>query len=86
VTVGRKDLDRVCLEIAPRLAATLHSQLGERMGFTLFIFNFGDPGKDDFVAYVSNTQREDMIKAVEQWLARQKAGLTTDPPGPKLEA
>lgn len=83
MTVQRKDLDRVCREIAPRLDATLHAQVGERMGFALLIFNFGEPGEDEYVAYVSNTQREDMIKAIEQFLARQKVGLTTDPPGPQ---
>lgn len=27
-----------------------------------------------------------MIGAVKEWLARQEAGITTDPPGPKVEA
>ena len=82
--IGREVLDKTVRELAPKLDATLHAQLGERMGFTLFIFNFGEPGEDDFVSYISNAQRADMIKTVEQWFARQKAGITTDPLGPKV--
>lgn len=50
------------------------------MGFALFVFDFGERGN---LAYCSNAEREDMIKTVEEWLAKQQAGLTTDPPGPR---
>lgn len=82
--ITREVLDKTCRELAPRLDATLHAQTGERMGFLVFLFNFGDPGDDSYLSYVSNAQRDDMIKVVEQWLARQKAGLATDPLGPRI--
>ena len=49
-------------------------------GFTVFTFDFGEKGN---MAYVSNCERADMIRLVEEWLAYQKAGLRTDPPGPR---
>lgn len=40
-------------------------------GFALFIFPLdAEPTKAD---YVSNVQREDMIEALREWLARQDA-------------
>lgn len=81
--IAREVLDKTCRELAPRLDATLHSQLGERVGFAVLIFNFGEPGDDQFISYVSNAQRDDMIKVLKQWLARQEVGLASDPRGPK---
>jgi len=38
-----------------------------------------------YLAYVSNVNREDMIKTVKEWLARAESGLMTDPPGPRAK-
>jgi len=54
----------------------------QKVGLMLLVFEFGDQGN---LAYISNAQREDMIAVVEEWLARTKAGLATDPPGPRGE-
>lgn len=40
-------------------------------GFALFIFEFGATSR---INYISNAQREDMMKAVSQWLAQQNEG------------
>jgi len=53
---------------------------GKRIGITLFVFEFGDRGN---LAYISNATREDMVATVKEWLAREEAGLTTDPQGPR---
>ena len=62
------------LEAAARQLAALidaaTNRAGKRYGFTLFLFSFEGPE----LAYISNAQRKDMIKAVEEWLQRQRSG------------
>lgn len=79
----RKQLERSCRTLAPMLDQGLASEHGERVGFVLMVFDFGDGGN---LAYISNADRAGMISAVKEWLSRQEAGLATDPPGPKVEA
>ncbi len=81
--------DRVKLEVAAQMVAraideTLPRLIGtaDRVGFAVFVFDFGDGGN---LAYCSNADRTTMISAVKEWLARQEAGLTTDPPGSRAE-
>ena len=57
-------------------------KLGKKVGVTLFVFEFGQRGNCE---YISNADRADMIGVVEEWLDRMKAGLTTDPLGPRGE-
>jgi hypothetical protein len=83
--IPRKVLDRTCRELAPKLDGELAIRHGERTGFVLMIFDFTGTGQGH-LAYVSNAQRDGMIGAVREWLARQEAGVTTDPLGPKVEA
>lgn len=40
-------------------------------GFALLLFAFGDPPQP--ATYMSNGSREEMIRAVEEWLERVKA-------------
>lgn len=73
--------DRNVLEgIAKDLIGYTEHKLGKGTGIALFVFDFGDLGS---CAYVSNADREGMIRLVEEWLTRMKAGLFTDPPGPR---
>jgi len=47
------------------------------IGVTLFAFTF-QPGA---IAYISTSDREDMIRSLKEWIAYQEAGLTTEPRG-----
>jgi hypothetical protein len=47
------------------------------IGVTLFAFTF-EPGA---IAYISTSEREDMIRSLKEWIAYQEAGLTTEPRG-----
>lgn len=59
---------------------------GFRIGVAFFLFRFsGDGPGDSNTCYGSNAQREDMIKAVREWLDRQEAGLISDPLGPRAQ-
>lgn len=39
------------------------------VGFCLFVFEFGKPSPTN---YISNSQREDTIKLLEEWLEKEK--------------
>lgn len=83
MSVPRKDLEHSARGIAGGMDRALAEKHGERVGFVLMLFDFGDRGT---LTYISNAQRADMISAVKEWLARQEAGLASDPLGPKVEA
>jgi hypothetical protein len=78
----RAELEAENRRLAKLLEDYLAERHGKRVGFTLFVFEFGAKGN---LAYISNAQREDMITAAKEWLARLEAGLNTDPPGPRAE-
>lgn len=80
--ITRQQLEAPLQKLARSLDSTLHAQVGERVGFALLVFDFGDTGN---VAYVSNAQRPEMIKALQEILAKWESGLSTDPRGPKAE-
>jgi hypothetical protein len=76
--ITRQALEQLSREL---LGYAIH-KLGKSIGVTLFVFDFGDRGN---CAYISNSNRDDMIGVVKEWLAREEAGLATDPPGPRGE-
>lgn len=67
---------------AKALDKELQRKCGERIGFALIAFKFGDPAVHGQRAqYVSNCDRETMTKALEETLERWKAGHIRPPPG-----
>lgn len=82
--IGRVRLESATRALGESLTDVLPKMIGtdEKVGFYLLAFDFGDKGN---FAYVSNSQRADMIRLLEEFLAYQKAGLVTDPPGPRAE-
>jgi hypothetical protein len=55
------ELERRCVEHA----RTLQAGARPGSGFALFLFDFGEEGS---TAYVSNGEREDVIRLVREWL------------------
>lgn len=54
------------------LATKISNALPEGWGFALLVFTFeGHIGDPNQVAYVSNAQRQDMVKAMQEFLRRQ---------------
>lgn len=53
------------------LAERLTRMLPPHLGFTLFVFEYGDPGKG--ITYLSTAPRDEMIRTIEEWLTIQKA-------------
>lgn len=48
-----------------KLAEFINSQLPSGYGFTLLVFTFGESG---FMNYISNAHREDVKKALKEYL------------------
>ncbi len=78
----RRALEVDCRGLAAGLDRALEAKHGQRVGFAIFLFDFGTGAN---LAYISNASRDSMIEAVEEWLARQRAGLESDPLGPRGE-
>lgn len=74
--IARAILERLAREL---IGYATH-KLGQSIGVAIFVFEFGPTGN---LAYISNADRDGMIKAVKEWLARVESGLDTDPPGPR---
>lgn len=56
------------------IAEQIKKFLPSGWGFTLFLFGFG---KDKGVFYISNANREDMVKTIKAWLAKQDSHAAT---------
>jgi hypothetical protein len=64
-------LEKDARELARLLDAGLNRGGPRRRGFALLLFAFGDPPQP--ATYISNGGREDMIRAIEEWLEKVKA-------------
>jgi hypothetical protein len=52
-----------------KIGKTIADVLPDGWGFTLFIFSFGEDGN---TFYLSNAKREDMLKALVEFIMRQQ--------------
>lgn len=52
------------------LARYIDNDLPDGWGFGLFLFQFGD-GRGRSMMWISNGQRPDMVKALQEWISRQ---------------
>lgn len=72
-------MDRGSLEI---LAAVAAKRIGDELkaatppgiGFAVLMFDFGETGN---LAYVSNADRQDMIRAFKEFIAKHEAGAVS---------
>ena len=48
-----------------RIARKVDEELPSGYGFAVLVFNFGE-GKDNEIMYVSNADRQDIVKAMEE--------------------
>lgn len=59
------------------LAHIIKELLPETYGFTLLAYPFGE-SKDNEMIYVSNSNREDVVKAMEEWIEKTKDTFGND--------
>lgn len=72
-------------ELVEAVTRKLLAKLGDDMewlknhgiGVAVFAFTF-EPGA---IAYISTSQREDMVRTLKEFVAYQEAGLSTEPRG-----
>jgi hypothetical protein len=58
--------------MAMALEEILEEKTGEKMGFCLLVFPFGEDGRVS--NYVSNANRDDMLKALQEFIDKHSAG------------
>lgn len=58
--------------MARAIAISIDRATEPGVGFMLFLYDFGEPG--GHLAYISNAKREDMVRAMNEWIARQTDG------------
>jgi hypothetical protein len=56
-------------EILQSIAKDIKEKLPENMGFALLAYEFGD-GEDKRLMYISNSNREDVMKAMVEFLEK----------------
>lgn len=71
-TEARRELEALCRRLATELVHKLEGQtIGaahhRRIGFTLFLYDFGADGD---LAYVSNGNRQDVVKMLHEFLGK----------------
>lgn len=57
-----------------RVADKVKKELPPNMGFCVWVYPHGEHG---MCQYISNSQRADMIEAVQSWLDRQSPSVPT---------
>lgn len=59
------------------IARKVDEELPSGYGFAVLAFNFGE-GKDNEMMYVSNANRQDIVKAMEEWIEKTKDTFGND--------
>lgn len=71
-----EEIEHLCRNVGHILGLTVEKAFGEgKVGFCLLLFDFGEGGN---LTYISNAQRDSMIKALEEFkriLETQKEGV-----------
>jgi hypothetical protein len=69
----QEHLEKTARKIASLFDSALNPNrpLKREVGFAVLLFGFGDPPQP--ATWISNAERGDLIRAVEEWLERAKA-------------
>lgn len=60
-----------------RIARKVDEELPSGYGFVVLAFNFGE-GKDNEMMYVSNANRQDIVKAMKEWIEKTEQNYGND--------
>lgn len=63
----RRELEAECRRIAHEIAASLPRSMRGKVGFALFLYDFGDAGN---TAYMANGNRGDVINMLHEFLGK----------------
>lgn len=64
-------MEKSARHIGDVLKAYLQDQFGGKVGFTLFLYDFGEGGT---MTYLSTSQRGDMIRALREFIEKHETG------------
>lgn len=64
-------LEKEARHIANILKAYMKDRFGGKVGFTLFLYDFGEGGT---MTYLSTSQRGDMIRALKEFIEKHEKG------------
>jgi hypothetical protein len=67
----RGTLELVAVEASRKIGRELKQSMPEGVGFAVLVFDFGGKGN---LAYVSNAQRPDMLRAMREFITKNEAG------------
>ena len=60
------------------IAQNIDKELPEGFGFALLTFKFNTEPNTSDLMYVSNANREDIVKAMEEWIEKTKNSFGND--------
>lgn len=60
-----------------KIAKKVDEELPIGYGFVVLAFNFGE-GKDNEMMYVSNANRQDIVKAMKEWIKKTEENFGND--------
>ncbi len=60
-----------------KIARKVDEELPSGYGFVVLAFNFGE-GKDNEMMYVSNANRQDIVKAMKEWIEKTEQNYGND--------
>lgn len=60
-----------------KIAKKVDEELPNGYGFVVLAFNFGE-GKDNEMMYVSNADRQDIVKAMKEWIKKTEENYGND--------
>ena len=73
----RKLVEAVTRKLIGRLGPDIEFLEQNGIGVTIFAFTF-EPGA---IAYISTSDRQDMLRSIKEFVAMQEAGISSEPRG-----
>ncbi len=66
------DREQQARDMLQTIGKEIKERLPENMGFTLLAYEFGEMEKDKQMLYISNSNREDVINAMLEFIDKNK--------------
>ena len=60
-----------------KIARKVDEELPDGYGFVVLAFNFGN-GEDNEMMYVSNANRQDIVRAMKEWIEKTEESFGND--------
>lgn len=71
----QEEIEELVKSRLQRIAEKVNNELPTGFGFVVLSFAFGNPGQ---MMYVSNANREDIVKAMKEWIEKTENNYGND--------